>query len=144
MNPKHHSMMTKLVNIGIPKRDQQDIPEYNRIQVHPDVISAVMIQYGYDGNKTESFRWNGKAHWDTNVNNKTFDKFHVMPGDSEGVRVHMDRKRLIDLLSGFDSDDVELTIKENDAPLWIGGSYANENVTVQALLMPRIEKRVIP
>lgn len=139
MNPKHHAMMTKLVNIGIAKRDQQDIPEYNRIQVHPDVISAVMIQYGNDGNEIKSFRWNGKVHWDTTVNTKTFDQFHVMPGDNEGVRVHMDRKRLIELLQGFDSVDVELTIKENDAPLWIGGKYDNENVTVQALLMPRIE-----
>ena len=53
----------------------------------------------------------------------------------------MDRKRLIEILEGFDSVDVELTIKENDAPLWIGGSYDNENVTVQALLMPRIENK---
>lgn len=139
MNPKHHAMMTKLVNIGIAKRDQQDIPEFNRIQTHPDVISAVMIQYGNDGNDTKSFRWNGKAHWDSTINKATFDMFHVMPGDDKGVRVHMDRKRLIELLQGFDSDDVELTIKENDAPLWIGGNYDSENVTVQALLMPRIE-----
>lgn len=139
MNPKHHAMMTKLVNIGIAKRNQQDIPEYNRIQVHPDDISAVMIQYGNDGNDTKSFRWNGKSHCDTTVNIGMFDKCHVMPVDTEGVRVYMDRKRLIELLEGFDSTDVELTIKGNDMVLWIGGYYDNENVTVQALLMPRIE-----
>ena len=138
MNPKHHSMMTKLVNIGIPKKDQQDIPEYNRIQAHPDLISAVMIQYGNDGNETESYRWLGNSHEKSIIKKGLFNEYHVIPGD-KGVRVCVDRKRLIELLEGIDSVDVELTIKENDSPLWIGGKYDNENVTVQALLMPRIE-----
>lgn len=55
MNPKHHALLTKLMNIGIPKKNQQDIPEYNRIYVQPDAISAIRVTYGNDGSQHKTF-----------------------------------------------------------------------------------------
>lgn len=137
MNPKHHAMMVKLMSIGIPAKKQQDIPEYNRIYVHPDAISAVRVTYCNDGNKHKTFM--GAEEYDRANISKLLDTHAVTRTEGKGVIAKFNRKRLVDILQNMDGRDVVLMIRENDNPIVIHGYYEDEMVDIDAILLPVVD-----
>lgn len=137
MNPKHHALLTKLMNIGISKKEQQDIPEYNRIYVQPDAISAIRVTYCSDGNQHKTFM--GTKEYDKANISKLMDQYGVTRTDKVGCIGKYNRKRLVDMLQNMDCRDVVLMIHGNDEPMMIRGYYEDEMVDVDCIILPVVD-----
>ena len=135
MNPKNHRAFSNLFNLGIPKRLQQDVSEYNRIRVQPDAASAVMFTCEHDGTEF-IIDMPGRDAPPQRVDYKFIMSFSAY---EEGTNVCVSRKRLIEILQGMTSEEVWIDIKERNGPMLVSGSYDKEPVSVYALIMPHIE-----
>lgn len=135
MNPKNHALMVKLMNLGVKRHEQQDIPEFNRIQIHPDAISAVLVSYGNDGNDPVTYM-HGRSE-PPNIDARFFTGL-LTNGQDDGRKVVVNRKKVIDILQCLNTDEITLMVR-NDMPLLIIGGYDRENVSVMSIIMPRID-----
>ncbi len=135
MNPKNHALMVKLMNLGVKRHEQQDIPEFNRIQIHPDAVSAVLVSYGNDGNDPVTYM-HGRSE-PLPIGAKFFTDL-LTNGQNDGRKVVVNRKKVIDILQCLNTDSITLMVRNNE-PLIIIGGYERENVSVMSVIMPRIE-----
>ncbi len=129
MNTTQCNKLDKLLNFGVPKKDQKPRAYLGNVEYINDARTLmVRTSDGVEGAPIHVFA--GYEEID-DLNTKVFDmaKGYNMSAYS--------RKELIAILEGMDSDVV--TIKMDcDAPILIEGRQGDGEVKVEAILAPRI------
>lgn len=129
MNTTQCNKLDKLLNFGVPKKDQTPRAHLGNVEfVNKDHILMVRTSNGVedapiyaftDGEETES------------LNTKVFDMAKNYP------MCAYQRKELIAILEGMDSDVVTIRM-ECDAPILIEGCQGRGELKVEGILAPRI------
>ena len=129
MNTTQCNKLDRLLNFGVPKKDQKPRAYLGNVEfINMDRTLMVRTSDGVEDAPIHAFM----AYEETDVlNTKVFDM-------TNGYNMSAySRKELIAILEGMDSDVV--TIKMDcDAPILIEGRQGDGEVKVEAILAPRI------
>lgn len=129
MNTTQCNKLDKLLNFGIPKKDQKPRAYLGNVEfINMDRTLMVRTSDGVEDATIHAFMAHEEAD---QLNTKVFDnaKFYVMSAYS--------RKELITILEGMDSDVVTIKM-DYDSPILIEGRQGEGEVKVEAILAPRI------
>ena len=129
MNTTQCNKLDKLLNFGVPKKDQKPRAYLGNVEfVNQDHILMVRTSDGIEDAPIHAFT--GCEETDA-LNTKVFDMVKDYPKSA------YQRKELIAMLEGMDSDVVSIKM-DWDAPILIEGRQGEGEVKVEAILAPRI------
>ncbi len=129
MNTTQCNKLDKLLNFGVPKKDQKPRAYLGNVEfVNHDHILMVRTSDGVEDAPIYSFT--GYEETDA-LNTKVFDMVKDYPKSA------YQRKELIAMLEGMDSDVVSIKM-DWDSPILIEGRQGEGEVKVEAILAPRI------
>ena len=129
MNTTQCNRLDRLLNFGVPKKDQKPRASLGNVEyINMDRTLRVRTSDGVEDAPIHAFMADEET--DT-LNGKVFDnaKFYVMSAYS--------RKELIAILEGMDSDVVTIRM-DYDSPILFEGLQGEGELKVEAILAPRI------
>ena len=129
MNTTQCNKLDKLLNFGVPKKDQRSRAYLGNVEfINMDRTLMVRTSDGAEGAPIYAFQ--AYEEVDT-LNTKVFDMAKGYPMSAYS------RKELIAILEGMDSDVVTIKMTD-DAPILIEGRQGEGEIKVEAILAPRI------
>lgn len=129
MNTTQCNKLDKLLNFGVPKKDQKPRAYLGNVEyVNKDHI--LMVRTSNEVEDAPIYAFDDYEEVES-LNNKVFDMVKDYP------MCAYQRKELIAILEGMDSDVVTIRM-ECDAPILIEGRQGKDEIKVEGILAPRI------